>query len=394
MKVVQINATCSSGSTGRICVAVSRALNEAGLENYILYNNGVSDYEQSYRYSTSNEIKAAALSSRLAGNWGFENKKSTRRLIEKLEELNPDIIQLHNIHSHACHLGMLFDWIRDRAIKVFWTFHDCWAFTGYCMYYDALDCERWKSGCSECPQKKAYSWFFDKSHTLYKRKQALFHDLDMTIITPSNWLADQVKMSFLKDYPVEVIHNGIDLKTFRPISSDFRKIHNIGSRYMLLGVALVWEVRKGIDVFCRLAKELDEHYQIVLVGVDDAIKKDLPKNIIAVSRTKNARELAAVYTAADVFVNPTREDNFPTVNIEALACGTPVITFETGGSPECIDKTCGVVVKKDDIDSMREEIKRICTSKPYSEKVCTDRAELFNEKDKYLDYVRLYQNCF
>ena len=390
MVVAQINAVCGSGSTGKICVSLSDLSAEYGIDNYILYNNGSAAYSRGCRYNTEWQLKKAALASRLWGNWGFEGASATKQLIQKLEELQPDLLHLHNLHSHACRLDMLFGWIKERNIKVLWTFHDCWAFTGYCMYYDAAGCDRWKTACGNCPQKKQYSWFFDKSHSLYTHKKKLFKKLDLTIITPSQWLANQVKMSFLRDYPVKVIHNGIDLAVFCPSPSDFRRRYALENKKIVLGVAMIWEQRKGLDVFAALANRLGDDYRVVLVG-GYIPEGALPDGVLHIPRTKNQRELAEVYTAADVFANPTREDNFPTANLEALACGTPVISFDTGGSPECIDATCGAVVPQNDIDTLEREIHRVCEKKPFSSDACVAKAKQFDAQDRFAEYIRLYQ---
>lgn len=213
----------------------------------------------------------------------------------------------------------------------------------------------------------------------------------MTIVTPSQWLAGLVKQSFLKDYPVKVINNGIDLSVFKPMESDFREKYGIRkSDFVLLGVAFGWSTRKGLDVFIELTEKLPENYRIILVGTDDKADKQLPKSIISIHRTQNQTELAEIYTASDVFVNPTREDNFPTVNMEAIACGTPVITFNTGGSSECIDETCGSVVPCDDIDELEKEIKRVCLERPYIFDMCIKRAKFFEKNTKFKEYIDLY----
>lgn len=213
----------------------------------------------------------------------------------------------------------------------------------------------------------------------------------MTIVTPSKWLAGLVKESYLKDYPVKVINNGIDLNIFKPTESDFRKKYGLENKYIVLGVAFGWGKRKGLDVFCELAKRLDsEKYQIVLVGTDDGIDELLPNNIISIHRTQNQTQLAEIYTAADVFANPTREENYPTVNMESIACGTPLVTFNTGGSPEIIDETCGTAVPKDDINAMCNEIIRVCETQPYSKVSCLKKAKGFNKNEKFEQYARLY----
>ena len=258
-----------------------------------------------------------------------------------------------------------------------------------------IKCDKWKTGCYRCPQYKEYpKSLFDNSKKMYRLKKKLFTGVEnMTIVTPSEWLADLVKQSFLKYYPVKVIHNGIDLNIFKPTPSDFKEKYNIpDSKHILLGVAFGWGKRKGLDVFIELAKRLDYNkYQIVLVGTDDITDKQLPTEIISIHRTQNQQELAEIYTAADVFVNPTREENYPTVNMEAIACGTPIITFKTGGSPEIITEKTGVVVDCDDIDAMQKEIKRICEIKPFTKEDCINQAKLFDMNDRFQEYVDLYK---
>ncbi len=391
-KIVQINTTCGAGSTGKICVAVSRLLTEQGIENFVFYTHGSSDYSLGVHFGTPAYKKAQALRSRVLGNYGFNSQRITRQMIAELERIRPDAVHLHNIHGHDCDLNLLFSYFKSRKIKLFWTFHDCWAFTGYCPHFDMIGCGRWQTGCGRCPQKRESSWFFDRSKTLYKRKKKLLDGLDLTVITPSQWLGDLVKQSFLGDYPVRVIHNGIDLSLFRPIPGDVRKRYGLEGKNVLLGVAFGWDKRKGLDVFTELASRLDDSYRIVLVGTDESVDRQLPKSIIAIHRTKNQAELAELYTAADLLINPTREENYPTVNMEALACGTPVVTFRTGGSPEIIDPTCGSAVPKNDVDALEQEIIRVCTHRPYSAEACLARAQSFDQRERFLEYISLYED--
>lgn len=390
MRVVQINVVCGKGSTGKIAVAVSELLTQKQIENYVLYVSGTSNYPLGIKYATDKQIKWQALRSRIFGEYGFNSRAITKNLIAELDKMQPDIVHLHNLHGHNCHLGLLLQYLKEKKIKVYWTFHDCWAFTAYCPYFDMIGCEKWKTGCHHCPQRKQYSWFFDKSKKLYERKREAMSGLDLTIVTPSQWLADLTKQSFLKDCPVKVINNGIDLDIFQPTESDFRKKYKCEDKYILLGVAFDWGARKGLDIFIELAKRLDQRYQIVLVGTNEKTDKLLPENIISIHRTQNQKELAEIYTAADLFVNPTREETFGLVNVEALACGLPVITFKTGGSPECIDKSCGSVVEKNDIDGLIKEIERISTEKPFTEESCIRRSKLFESQQKFREYVELY----
>lgn len=391
MKLVQINEFCGNGSTGKICVAVSKLLTAQGIENYILYTSGHSDYPLGIKYMQSSEVKWQALKSRIFGNFGFNSTRATRQLIAQLERIGPDVVHLHNLHGHNCNLEQLFRYLKTKKIKLFWTFHDCWAFTGYCPHYDMVGCEKWKHGCGSCPQRKKYTWFFDRSRSLFEKKKELFTGLDMTVVTPSHWLAGQVKQSFLHNCTVKVIHNGIDLSVFCPRMSDFRRKYGCEDKRIVLGVANIWVYQKGLDVFIELSKRLDDRYQIVMVGTDESIDKLLPENIISIHRTQNEIELAEIYTAADVFVNPTRQEVLGLTNIEAIACGTPVVTFATGGSPECIDDTCGAEVPKNDIDALEREIVDICMGNRFPKGIPFPKANAFDAGLVYEQYRNLYR---
>ena len=364
MKIVQINATCGIGSTGKICVGISELLTEKGVENYIICSRS-NGYPLGIECANNYYTKLQAFKAKVLGNYGFNSVIETKKIIAELEKIKPDIVHLHNIHGHDCNLAMLFKYFKKNNTKLIWTCHDC-------------------------PQRQVYSFFFDKSKQLFNRKKELFAGLNLTVVTPSQWLADLVKQSFLKDYPVEVINNGIDLGVFNPTESDFRKKHGIDDKKIILDVAFDWDARKGLDVFLELDKRLSDDYKIVLVGTNDETDKRLPESIISIHRTQNQQELAEIYSAADVFVNPTREDNYPTVNMESIACGTPVITFKTGGSPEMVDGTSGSVVECDDIDALEREIIRVCEDKPYSKENCIARAQEFAKAKRFQEYVDLY----
>lgn len=390
MKVVQINATCGIGSTGKICLAVSELLNKKGVENYILFSTKTNGYEYGIQCSNDKYIRIQALKSRLFGNYGFNSQKATKKMISALDKIKPDIVHLHNIHGHDCNVAMLCEYLKLNRIKVYWTFHDCWAFTGYCPHFSMTKCFKWRNGCHDCILKRNYSWLVDRSSQLYAKKKNSVEGLDLTIITPSKWLANIVKQSFLTDYPVTVINNGIDLDVFKPTYTDFMERYNLLNKKIVLGVSFGWDKKKGLDVFIELSKRLTEEHRIVLVGTNDEVDKQLPNNIVSIHRTNNQKELAEIYTVASVFVNPTREDNFPTVNMEAIACGTPVITFNTGGSAEMVDATCGTVIDTDDIEKLELEIKRICNDNPYSTDQCLKKAKSFDMNERFAEYVSLY----
>ena len=259
-----------------------------------------------------------------------------------------------------------------------------------------VKCDKWRTGCYRCIQRREYSWIFDRSSQMYERKKQILEGLKLTIVTPSQWLADVVHYSFLKHYPVKVINNGIDISVFKPMKGVCKEKYGIDpKKKIVLGVAFDWGVRKGLDVFVNLARTLDNAtYQIVLVGTNDVVDKQLPDNIVSIHRTQNLEELAELYSIADVFANPTREDSYPTVNMEALACGTPVVTFNTGGSPEILDKACGYVVECDDIDSFYHAIIDVCNSATYSSEACLKRSINFEKSIKFKDYIDLYKEAF
>ncbi len=390
MKIVQLNVTCAAGSTGKICLAVSELLTEKGVENYILYSEGQSDYPLGIKYADDFGRRLQALKSRFLGNYGFNSKAITKALLRELDRIGPDIVHLHNLHGHGCNLTLLFNYFKEKNIRLYWTFHDCWAFTGYCPHFDMAGCDRWLTKCESCPQRAAYSLFFDRSEELYNKKKELFTGLDLTIITPSQWLADLVKKSFLGSYEVRVINNGIDLEVFTERHSNFRQRYATEGEFLILGVAFNWDDRKGLDVFRALAGTLPKDCRIVLVGTNEAVRQSLPENIIAIDRTANQQELSEIYSATDIFVNATREDTFPTVNIEALACGTPVVTFDTGGSGEIINETCGIKVPKNDVEALIKAILHIKESRPFTKESCRKRAEDFRAEDKFREYIESY----
>lgn len=393
MKVVQINLSCTWGSTGKICNAISELLTETGFENYIFYIYGNNPQKKSNYIKFGNRAytKFQILKSRIFGNYGFNSSIATKLMIKKLEQIKPDIVHLHNIHDGNCNFGMLFEYLKVKKIKVVYTFHDCWAFTGYCPHFTMAKCDRWKSGCGDCPQRRNFSWFFDKSDIMFERKKQALTELDMVIVTPSRWLSKLAGQSFLKNCPIEVINNGIDLSIFKPTNSMFKEKYNLQNQKIVLGVSSLWWKAKGLDVFIRLANELPPSYKVVLIGTDDKVDKVLPDNVLSIHRTQNQHELAEIYSAADVFVNPTREENYPTTNMEAIACGTPVLTFETGGSPETLDERCGSVVECDDVEALKTEIIRICTKSPYIEEDCIKRSFDYNQHEKYKEYLKLYE---
>lgn len=397
MKVIQINSECGRGSTGKIAVAISDLLLEKGIESYIFYSgNHKSVYPRGIMINEKINIRMHQILSRVFGDQGFHSYFSTLRLVKKIEKMKPDVIMMHNLHGYYLHLGVLFRYLQKYDGKVFWTLHDCWAFTGHCTHFTIAGCDKWKEMCHECPQKNKYpySWFFDRSKDLYYKKKKLFLSVkDMTIITPSEWLAGFVKESFLSKYPCKVINNGIDVNVFKPIESEFRKKYGLENKKIILGVASVWSYEKGLDVFINLAKELDDsQYGIVMVGTDNSVDKKLPDNIISIHRTCDQKELAEIYSAADVFLNPTREDNYPSVNMEAIACGTKVIAFDTGGCKEILSYGKGTIITDRSLEKVVKAIVEETSDLKNNETEYSKSSYQFDQKRCFEKYVELMCN--
>lgn len=353
MRYVQINSV-PNGSTGSVMRRVEEERLEAGDECWRMWGRGrPAEGDREFNYGTRAGVYLDALQTRLDGRAGFHSKAATRRLLEKLDEVRPDVVHLHNLHGYHVHVGMLFDWLVAHDCQVRWTLHDCWAFTGHCAYFTAAGCEQWKTGCAcsePCAQLGTYPKTVSRDSCTrnYADKGRVFASVPperMTLIVPSRWLADLVGQSFLSRYPVEVCHNTVDTSVFKPTPSDFRERYGIGDRFMILGVASPWTERKGFSDFLKLGEELNwSRYVIVLVGLSSKQVRSLPQGFIGIRRTESREELAAIYTAADVFFNPTQEDNYPTVNLEAEACGTPVVTYDVGGCRETMRQKNSVAV--------------------------------------------------
>lgn len=376
---------------------ISKTAREAGLDSYIAFGRGDnSSEEKAIKIGTRADIYWHGLVTRLTGKHGFSSTRATKEFLKEVDRLQPDLIHLHNIHGYYLNIELLFNYIREKEIPIIWTLHDCWSFTGHCAYFDFAGCEKWKSRCYQCPQIHTYpkSLFIDYSRKAYERKKKLFTGLkNATIVTPSNWLKDLVGQSFLKEYRTVVINNGVDTNIFTPKKVDKAKYGIASEDFVILGVAAQFTPRKGLKYFIELSEKLEKGTKIILVGLNDEQIKSLPESIIGMKGTENIEQLVELYSMADVFVNPTLEDNFPTTNLEALACGTPVITFRTGGSPETIDDTCGLIVDKEDTEGLLNaiEVVRKRGKEEYT-KNCRKRVITnFDCNDRFREYIELYK---
>ena len=388
MKILQINVVCGIKSTGRITTDIATLAEQKGYECKVAYGREevpASLQKYAVKIGTPFSNKCHAVLSRALSLNGFASKAATRRFLKWVDGYAPDVIHLHNVHGSYIHVGLLFDYLKKANKKVVWTLHDCWSFTGCCAYFDAIGCDKWKTGCGKCPQKCSYETvWIDKSKRNYARKKQSFTGVkDMTLVTPSKWLADLVGQSFLNGYPVKVIPNGIDLSKFHPTASNIKEEYGLQDKTIVLGVASSWGDRKGLSDFYRLSQLLDERYQVVLIGLTDEQKNAAPKSVLSLPATNSAETLAKWYTAADVFVNCTYEDNFPTVNLEAQACGCPVLTYATGGAVETVPPEN--TVKKGDVREMVRQIPRAVAEKRLVDSSALDKSVVLAE------YLETYQ---
>ena len=391
MKIAQINTVCGNGSVGRITVDIYHALKNAGHEGKIYYGRRTApETAETEKFGSNLDMGIHVLSTFFTGTHGFNSKAQTKKLIESLKMYDPDLIHMHNIHGFYLNVEMFFEYLKQCGKPAVWTLHDCWSFTGHCAYFDFVECDKWKTSCEKCPQYRnsyPYALFKDGSKVNFTRKKVAFQGVKgLTIVTPSKWLGELVKESYLKEYPVKVIPNGIDLEKFVPQETKKREKH------LILGVANVWDRRKGLDYLKELSQMLDpDKYEVAVVGVSKKQIEGLPKGMIGIEHTQNVEELMQLYSEASVFANPTLEDNFPTTNLEALACGTPVVTFATGGSVEAVDETCGRVVPQKDMQAFKAAVTELCDNVENMRAACREKALHYNKYDRFGEYLNLYE---
>lgn len=343
MKILQINSVYGIRSTGRIIKEIHKQATLEGWESFVIYGRVEQQFEKNVNF-IGNKVQVVYEMgcTLLFGQHGYGSKLWTNKILKQIELIKPDVIHLHNIHGYYLNVDRIFEYLKKSETKVIWTLHDCWAYTGHCAYYSFVGCEKWKTVCHNCPALKSYPYSFlcDRSEKNYLEKKVLFNGLsNCTLVTPSKWLRNEVISSFLKNYPTEVIPNGVDLDIFRPIEN----IKKLG--FTILAVANIWEERKGLKYCLELSNYLIDDERLVIIGLNDIQLKNLPNKVVGIKRTESINELVEWYNIADVFINPTLEDNFPTTNLEALACGTPVITFNTGGSVESVNDKTGLIVE-------------------------------------------------
>ena len=403
-KLLQINPVIRTNtSTGRIMQEIGELAMANGWESYIAYSGG----RDGIKPCNSNLIPVGGkadvafhgLWTRLTDRHGLASWGATRKFIKGIEALKPDVIHIHNIHGYFLNYKILFEYLAKKNIPVVWTVHDCWLYTGHCYHYAGVGCRKWMTQCEHCPQTRAFpaSLLLDRSRQNYVDKKKAFASLqNLIIVTVSEWMKGEMSHSFLKDCRYQVIHNGIDLDVFDVQSDDkaVREKYNLGNKKIILGLASIWCREKGWDDFVEMSRMLDEDEVIVMVGVSEEQQKMLPENIVAIRRTENVRQLAELYSAATAFVNPTWQDNYPTVNLEAIACGTPVVTYRTGGSVEAVTEGTGFIVEQGDIKGLLEAVRTVAErgKVQYTAKCRAHALANFRKEERYADYLKLYES--
>lgn len=404
MKLLQINPVLrTTTSTGRIIREIGDAAMASGWESYIAYSAGRDGKMEctSRTVPVGDRMSVAfhGLATRMFDRHGLASVEATRKFIKDIERIDPDVIHIHNIHGYFLNYEILFDWLSRCGKQVIWTVHDCWLFTGHCYHYMKAGCDKWKYGCGQCPQTREFpkSWLIDRSAKNWRDKKNAFCSIPsdkMTIVTVSDWLKGEMQQSFLKDFRYKVIHNGIDTEVFKPSDGTaVRKRYGIGDRKMYMGAASIWSTAKGLDDFMSMASMLTPQEVIVLVGLDKNQMAHMPANIIGIPRTSDVHELAELYSAADAFLNLTYQDNYPTVNLESISCGTPVVTYRTGGSPESVTGQCGMVTDCGDVAQALSAARKIAAT---DRSVWRDNCRAyglanFRKADRYADYIKLYK---
>ena len=398
MNVLQVNTVYPGGSTGRMMAQIAaHTAAQPGNRSIVAFGIGNSLQQgnvTAVRIGRPLERKVHAVIRKLLDAEGYGSRNATRQLIRLCREQHVDVVHMHNLHGCYLNLKLWFRFLREANIPVLWTLHDCWPMTGHCAHFDFCGCDKWQTQCFQCPQQRMYPTCIglDGSRRNYRLKKSLFTAVpNLTIVTPCDWLRQKVQASFLQALPVRVIYNGVDTEQFKPVASAIRAQYGLEQKHVLLAAASDWTDRKGLPQLLALSKMLDESYQLVIIGLPKEKIDNLPPDILGLEKIASTERMRDWYSAADCFVNPTLEDTMPLVNLEALACGTPVAVFRTGGCPEAVTDACGIVVEKGNVPMLAQAVKRICKSGGYTAEACRAQAKRFAMENTLSAYADLYR---
>lgn len=398
MKVVHINAVYKIGSTGRSLMELNEDLNSNGVDSFCACSRTYG-CDNVYQIGDEVSIKTHALMSRITGKQGYFSVYNTKKLIQYLDSIGPDIVHLHNLHANYIHLPMLLEYLAQKDIATIIMLHDCWFFTGKCMHYTTQGCYKWETECGNCPQLKEgnSSWFFDRTRQVLRDRIALFNAIPrLAIVGISDWVTNECRRSPISKNAkiIKRIYLWIDLEKFHPVdASQKRQALGLDDKFVIIGVAEQWGNAKGLDKFLGLAQQLSEDKVILLVG-NPAPDVALPSNVLCVGRTNSQEELAEYYSLADVFVTFSYQETFGKVSAEAIACGTPVICYNSTACPELVGENCGIVVDKEDKNGIFNAVNEIQkkTKAAYTDTCIQFAKDNFSREKLTKDFIGLYKD--
>lgn len=398
MRVLFINTVYGKGSTGRIIKDLGNSIVKDGGEFCVAFGRGECDESiNSYRIGAQKDYMLHALLSRFTDRSGFYSSAPTKKLVDFIKQYNPDIIHLHNLHGYYLNIRILFEYLKNEFKgKIVWTIHDCWAFTGHCPHFTYQKCYKWQTECGDCPEKNGYpkSVLADCSKRNYLEKKELYTGLNnLTVVTVSDWLKEVTEQSILGKYPVKRIYNGVDLNKFKPTESDIRKKYNCENKKLILLVSDGWTERKGYTKLLETAKKSPADWQYIMVGLDKSQISGMPQNVIGLERTWNQQELIDLYSAADLYFNPSVEETFGLVTVEAMACGTPAVVLNSTASPELIKtEKCGIICEPDaTADELLQTIEKGLMLKADGGNISARKnAENYSDTIHNEEYMKLY----
>lgn len=396
MKVVHINAVYKIGSTGRSLMELNEDLNDLGIESYCACSR-IYGCDNVYRIGNELSVKLHGFMSRLTGKQGYFSNRNTKKLIEYIDKIGPDIVHLHNLHANYINLPILLKYLAENDIATVIMLHDCWFFTGKCMHYTTQGCYKWETECGDCPQLKEgnISWFRDSTKQVLCDRVRLFNAIPrLAIVGISDWVTNECRRSPIAKNAkiIKREYLWIDLDKFKPVDASKKRAElGLEDKFVIIGVAEQWGNSKGLDKFIKLADKISDDKRILLVG-RPAPDVQLPDNIISIDRTNSQEELAALYSLADVFVTFSFQETFGKVSAEAIACGTPVICYNSTACPELVGDNCGVVVEKDDENGIFNAINKIRadTKASYSDSCVKFANDNFSRKKLTKEFSDIY----
>lgn len=403
MRILQINAVYGQGSTGTIVRDIEHLCFESGIECYVASPDPkVREAKHGYVIGNTLDHKLHALLSRIHGKQAYFSHIPTRNLLMWMDEIKPDIVHLHNLHSNYIHLTMLLQYLAEKDIRTIITLHDCWFYTGGCFHYTADGCKGWLDNCGVCPNGKGDPIGILGKHTsrtLADRKKYLLAIPRLIVTGVSDWISGEARRTFLSKSNIVTVHNGVNMQIFKPTKSDFRKRLGLEGKYVILGPASKWLLPVNKGVLTDFTKLMQSDEILLLFGVCSEAQKEyisslgLGDKIVSYGFTRDRKELAQLYTMADVFANTTREDSLSLVNVEAQACGTPVVTFDQTGPKETVDGVCSLHVQTGNAVAMYNAVSkaRANTTEDTSDGCRRFIEDVFEVKDNYNKFISIYK---